>query len=43
MLFSLQFSGPYGLTKQDSGWRKGVVNQCLEFGLRTEELNEEGK
>ena len=25
------FSGPYGVTKYGSGWRKDVVNQCLEF------------
>ena len=32
LLISWQFSGPYGVTKYDSGWRKDVVNQCLEFG-----------
>ena len=26
-----EFSGPYGVTKYGSGWRKDVVNQCLEF------------
>ena len=26
-----QFSGPYGITKYSSGWRKDVVNQSLEF------------
>ena len=40
LLFELQqknclladsFSGPYGVTKYGSGWRKDVVNQCLEF------------
>ena len=31
MLVSWQYSGPYGLTKYGSGWRKDVVNQCLEF------------
>ena len=32
-LASWQFSGPYGATKYGSGWRKDVVNQCLEFGF----------
>ena len=32
LLVSWQFSGPYGVTKYGSGWRKDVVNQCLEFG-----------
>ena len=32
LLISWQFSGPYGVTKYGSGWRKYVVNQCLEFG-----------
>ena len=31
MLVSWKFSGPYGVTKYGSGWRKDVVNQCLEF------------
>ena len=31
MLVSWQFSGTYGVTKYGSGWRKAVVNQCLEF------------
>ena len=31
LLVSWQFSGPYGITKYSSGWRKDVVNQCLEF------------
>ena len=31
LLISWQFSGPYGITKHGSGWRKDVVNQCLEF------------
>ena len=31
MLVNWQFSGPYGVTKYGSGWRKDVVNQCLEF------------
>ena len=31
-LVSWQLSGPYGVTKYGSGWRKDVVNQCLEFG-----------
>ena len=31
LLVSWQFSGPYGVTKYGSGWRKDVVNQCLEF------------
>ena len=26
-----EFSGPYSVTKYGSGWRKDVVNQCLEF------------
>ena len=32
LLVSWQFSGPYGVTKYGSGWRKDVVNQRLEFG-----------
>ena len=28
-----QFSGPYGVTKYGSGWRKEVVNQFWEFDL----------
>ena len=32
LLVSWQFSGPYGVTKYGSGWRKDVVNQCLELG-----------
>ena len=32
LLFSWQFSGSYGVTKHGSGWRKDVVNQCLEYG-----------
>ena len=35
LLVSWQFSGPYGVTKYGSGWRKDVVNQCLEFQVRT--------
>ena len=31
LLVSWQFSGPYGVTKYSSGWRKDVVNQCLEY------------
>ena len=31
LLVSWQFSGTYGITKYSSGWRKDVVNQCLEF------------
>ena len=31
LLISWQFSGPYCITKYGSGWRKDVVNQCLEF------------
>ena len=27
-----KFSGPYGITKYSSGWRKDVINQCSEFG-----------
>ena len=33
LLVSWQFSGPYGVTKYDSGWRKYVVNRCLEFDV----------
>ena len=33
LLVSWQFSGPYGVTKYGSGWRKDVVNQCMEFVL----------
>ena len=36
LLFSWQFSGPYGVTKYGSGWRKDVVNQCLEFDVNTD-------
>ena len=32
LLVSWQFSGTYGVTKYGSGWRKDVINQCLEFG-----------
>ena len=32
LLVSWQFSGTYGVTKYGNGWRKDVVNQCLEFG-----------
>ena len=35
MFVSWQFSGPYGVTKYGSGWRKDVVNQCLEFLTHT--------
>ena len=31
LFVSWQFSGPYGVTKYGSGWRKVVVNQSLEF------------
>ena len=31
LLVSWQFSGTCGVTKYDSGWRKDVINQCLEF------------
>ena len=31
LLVSWQFSGPCGVTKYGSGWRKDIVNQCLEF------------
>ena len=31
LLVNWQFSGPYGVTKYGSGWRKDVVNQCVEF------------
>ena len=33
LLISWQFSGPYGINKYGSGWRKDVVNQCLEFDI----------
>ena len=33
LLVSWQFYRPYGVTKYGSGWRKDVVNQCLEFGF----------
>ena len=33
LLISWQFFGPYGVTKYGSGWRKDVVNQCLESEL----------
>ena len=32
LLVSWQFSGTYGVITNDSGWRKDVVNHCLEFG-----------
>ena len=32
LLVSWQFSETYGGTNYGSGWRKDVVNQCLEFG-----------
>ena len=31
LLVCWQFSGTYDVTKYGSGWRKDVVNQCLEF------------
>ena len=31
MFVSLKFSGTHGVIKYGSGWRKDVVNQCLEF------------
>ena len=36
LLISWQFSGPYGVTKYGSGWRKNVINQCLEFVLEAD-------
>ena len=33
MLVSWQFSGTYGVTEYGGGWRKDVVNQCLEFAF----------
>ena len=30
---SSQFSENYGVASYGSGWRKDVVNQCLEFNL----------
>ena len=33
LLVSWQFSGAYDVTKYGSGWRKDVVNQCLEFAM----------
>ena len=39
LLVSWQFSGPYGVTKYGSGWRKDVVNQCLEFDIQTHSLH----
>ena len=39
LLGSWQFSGPFGVTKYGSGWRKDVVNRCLEF--RTSGVSEE--
>ena len=36
LLVSWQFSGPYGVTKYGSGWRKDVVNQCLEFAQKVD-------
>ena len=35
LLVSWQFSGPYDVIKYGSGWRKDVVNQCLESDLRS--------
>ena len=29
LLISWQFSGPYGVSKYSSGWRKDVINQCF--------------
>ena len=31
LLVSRQFSGHYGVTKYGSGWKKDVINKCLEF------------
>ena len=39
LLISWQFSGPYGVTKYGSGWRKYVVNQYLEFAATCHHLN----
>ena len=33
LFVSWQFSGPYGVTKYGGGWRKDIVNQCLEFAF----------
>ena len=33
LLVSWQFSGPYGVIKYGSGWKKDVLNQCLEFAV----------
>ena len=33
LLIHWRFSGTYGVTKYSSGWRKDVINQCLEFAL----------
>ena len=36
LLVGWQFSGPYGVTKYSSGWRKDVVNQCSEWAAEPE-------
>ena len=36
-LNSWQFSGPHGITKYDSGWRKDVINLRLESGYHPEQ------
>ena len=34
LLIIWQFSGTCGITRYHNGWRKDVINQCLEFGLK---------
>ena len=36
LLIHWRFSGTYGVTKYSSGWRKDVINQCLELTYVTE-------
>ena len=35
LFVSWKFSGTYGVIKYGSGWRKDVINQCLEFATTT--------
>ena len=33
-----EFSGTYGVTKYGSGWRKDVINKCLEFACEVDRM-----
>ena len=40
---TVSFSETYGVTNYGSGWRKDVVNQCMEFGRSGEPVWPSGK